>query len=187
MPGQDRFLFSVVEESKRTLWTFSVRDGTSERFDGMETADAVPRAAAVSPDGKWIVYVASDTETAISRGVFVQPIPPTGATYQVSERSVGHAPVWSADGKEIFLVPGGGQLAAVRVGPGRVFTFSTPNQLRRAIDNLAPSSERDYDVTHDGRFLGFVVAGQGQAVVPAGQLYVVLNWFEELKRLVPTN
>jgi hypothetical protein len=29
--------------------------------------------------------------------------------------------------------------------------------------------------------------GQGEAVVPTGQLYVVLNWQEELKRLVPTN
>ena len=178
VPGQDRFLFSVVKESKRTLWTFSVRDRTSERFDGIETADAVPRAAAVSPDGKWIVYVVSDIETPISRGIFVQPIPPTGATYQVSERSTGHAPVWSADGKEIFLVPGGGQLAAVRVGPGPGFTLSTPNQLRRAIESLAPSYERNYDVTRDGRFVGFVAAGQGQAAVPTGQLFVVLNWLK---------
>jgi dipeptidyl aminopeptidase/acylaminoacyl peptidase len=187
VPGQDRFLFSIVKESKRTLWTFSVPDRTSERFDGIETADAVPRAAAVSPDGKWIVYVASDIETASGRGIFVQPVPPTGATYQVSERSAGQQPVWSADGTEIFLVPGGGQLAAVRVGPGPGFTFSTPTQLRRAFtENLAPSYERSYDVTPDGRFVGFVAAGQGQAVVPAGQLYVVLNWVEELKRLVPT-
>ena len=187
VPGQDRFLFSVVKESARTLWTFSVRDRTSERVDGIETADAVPRATAVSPDGKWIVYVASDIEVAQSRGIFVQPIPPTGATYQVSERSTGQQPVWSADGKEIFLVPGGGQLAAVRVGSGPGFTFSTPIQLRRAFtEPLPPSSERNYDVTRDGRFVGFVGAGQAQAV-PAGQLFVVLNWFEELKRLVPTN
>jgi serine/threonine-protein kinase len=186
VPGQDRFLFSVVKGSKRTLWTFSVRDRTSERFDGIETADAVPRAAAVSPDGRWIVYVASDTETATSRGVFVQPVPPTGAAYQVSPRSVGHQPVWSADGKEIFFVPAGGQLAAVGVGSGPGFTFSTPNQLRRAIENLAPSYERNYDVTRDSRFVGFVAAGQGQSVL-TGQVYVVLNWFEELKRLVPTN
>jgi serine/threonine-protein kinase len=187
VPGQDRFLFSVVKESKRTLWTLAVLDRTSERFDAIETTDAVPRAAAVSPDGKWLAYVASDGDTPISRGIFVQPIPPTGATYQVSERNAGHAPVWSADGKEIFLVPGGGQLAAVRVGPGPGFTFSTYSEVRRAIENLAPSYERNYDVTHDGRFVGFVATGQGQAVVPSGQLYVVLNWFEELKRLVPTN
>jgi len=186
MPGQDRFLFSVVKESRRTLWTFSVRDRTTERFDGIETADAVPRAAAVSPDGKWLVYVASDIETSVSRGIFVQPVPPTGATYQVSERSSGHQPVWSADGREIFLIPGGGQLAAVRIGPGPGFTFSKPVELRRAFtENLAPAYERNYDVTGDGRFVGFVVAGQSQAVVPTGQIHVVLNWVEELKARLP--
>ena len=40
-----------------------------------------------------------------------------------------------------------------------------------------------YDVTPDGqRFLMIQARVQG-----AGQINVVLNWFEELKRLVPTN
>jgi hypothetical protein len=59
--------------------------------------------------------------------------------------------------------------------------------LRRAFtENLAPTYERNYDVTPDGRFVGFVATGQGQAVVPTGQMHVVLNWFEELKAKVPT-
>jgi hypothetical protein len=33
--------------------------------------------------------------------------------------------------------------------------------------------------------VGFVVAGQSQAVVPTGQIHVVLNWVEELKARVP--
>jgi Tol biopolymer transport system component len=187
LPGQDRFLFTVVAGSKRTLWTFSVGNRTSGRLDEVETADAVPRAAAVSPDGKWMVYVASDIEAAATRGIFVQPLPPSGATYQVSERSAGQQPVWSSDGRDIFFIPGGGQLAAVRIGAGPGFTFSKPIDLRRAFtENLAPAYERNYDVTRDGRFIGFVAAEQGDEAVPSGQIKVVLNWFEELKARVPT-
>ena len=163
MPGQDRFLFSVVKESKRTLWMFSVRDRSSERFDGIETADAVPRAAAVSPDGKWIVYVVSDLEAALSRGIssslFRRPAPHIKCQSEARATQT----VWSADGEEIFLVPGGGQLAAVRVGPGPGFTFSTPMSCGGQSRESSPSYERNYDVTRDGRFVGFVAAGQGQA------------------------
>ena len=41
----------------------------------------------------------------------------------------------------------------------------------------------NYDVSSDGRFL-MVEPEENEGPT---QLYVVLNWFEELKRLVPTN
>ena len=43
------------------------------------------------------------------------------------------------------------------------------------------------EVYPDGkRFVGVVAAGQTQSGAPAApQIQVVLNWFEELKRLVP--
>ena len=36
----------------------------------------------------------------------------------------------------------------------------------------------------DGRFLMFTLADAGNALVP---FKVIVNWFEELKRLAPTN
>ncbi len=42
-----------------------------------------------------------------------------------------------------------------------------------------------YDVTPDGQRFVMVQAAEQEA--GAGQINVVLNWFEELKRLVPTN
>jgi hypothetical protein len=39
----------------------------------------------------------------------------------------------------------------------------------------------NYDVAADGRFLMV-----GESSAEANELNVVLNWFEELKRLVPT-
>ena len=43
---------------------------------------------------------------------------------------------------------------------------------------------RNYDVAPDGQ--RFVMIQPEEQSAPA-QLHVVLNWFEELKRLVPTN
>jgi len=51
----------------------------------------------------------------------------------------------------------------------------------------APNSERPYDVSRDGRFLGLIDAAQAQTGAPsASQIQVVLNWFTELQQRVPT-
>ncbi len=42
-----------------------------------------------------------------------------------------------------------------------------------------------YDVAPDGK--RFLMMKEDTAQQEAGQINVVLNWFEELKRLVPTN
>ena len=188
LPGEDRFLFSVARASTRTLWTFSVRDRKSEPFDQIQSSNSISRGPTVSPDGKWIAYAASDPITAEGRGIFVQPVPPTGATYQISEFSRGHQPLWSLDGREIIFVAVAGQLSAVRIGPGPGFTFSKPTNFQRAFtENMAPVYERNYDMTPDGRFIGLAAPGQGQNIGPTGQINVILNWTEELKRLVPVN
>jgi hypothetical protein len=46
---------------------------------------------------------------------------------------------------------------------------------------------RPYDVAPDGRF--FIIRGvqtEGESGIPSN-IIVVLNWLDELKRLVPTN
>jgi hypothetical protein len=53
--------------------------------------------------------------------------------------------------------------------------------------NLATSQNRSYDVSPDGtRFLLIEAPNAGTQADTAG-LTVVLNWAEELKRLVPVN
>ncbi|HSF19221.1 MAG TPA: hypothetical protein VLK65_27090 [Vicinamibacteria bacterium] len=44
---------------------------------------------------------------------------------------------------------------------------------------------RNYDITPDGKFVTIVPAID-RAGGPAEQINVVLNWFRELERLVPT-
>jgi hypothetical protein len=50
-----------------------------------------------------------------------------------------------------------------------------------------PESVRNYDVASDGRILGVVPVDQALSGVPqTPQIHVVVNWFQELQRLVPT-
>ncbi len=66
-------------------------------------------------------------------------------------------------------------------------TFSTgkPRLLFEISPSLLNLTMRSFDVTPDGqRFLMVKLSDQE---LPATQLTVVLNWFEELKRLVPTD
>jgi hypothetical protein len=45
---------------------------------------------------------------------------------------------------------------------------------------------RGYDVLPDGRFINLAVVFEGGSAGTGGEVRFVLNWFEELKRLVPT-
>ena len=64
------------------------------------------------------------------------------------------------------------------------FRAGTPRMLFDGPDYKSISFTRaDHDISPDGqRFLMIKEAGEGQE-----QINVVLNWFEELKRLVPTD
>ena len=69
------------------------------------------------------------------------------------------------------------------------FTYETPERLFGLADYTFPSWGRKYDISPDGQRFLFLKAGLGlggeESVAPS--LIVVQNWFEELRRLVPTN
>ncbi len=62
------------------------------------------------------------------------------------------------------------------------FTYGSPEVLFTGSYQSSPAN-RQYDVAPDGQ--QFLMIKQEQT--GAAQINVVLNWFEELKRLVPTN
>jgi Tol biopolymer transport system component len=179
-PTSDVFLFSVVKGPSRTLWSFSIADKKTERFGQIEIGNGTI-APAFSPDGRWVVYRGQDG----TGGNYVQPNPPTGTTYQVS--TDGFHPVWSRDGREIVYVRGFGRLAVISVSTQPRFQFSKPVEIPRGFnEKMAPGIGKNFDMTPDGRFIGLAAPSQGEGIVPTNQIYVIQNWFEELKRLVPT-
>jgi serine/threonine-protein kinase len=133
--------------------------------------------ASLSPDGRWLAYASNQTGR---QEIWVQPYGRRGTPVRVSPNG-GIEPVWARTGRELFYLEGT-RLMAVAVSTNTTFTFKTPEFLfessYRKLDQ--PPS---YDVAGDGRFV-MIRANEGERKPP--QIVVVQNWYQELKRLVPT-
>jgi len=179
-PDGQVLLFSETKNFVSSLWTFSLKDRKARPFGDVK-GSAIPTDAMFSPDGRWIAYQIG--EVGMGEGeMYVQPFPPTGAKYQIAQ---GGRPLWSRDGKELFFVPTPGQFMAVTITVSPTFASTNPVSVPRGFGVAIPGSPRTFDVMTDGRFVG-VAPQQRQVGSGPAQIRVVLNWTEELKRLVPT-
>jgi len=133
-----------------------------------------------SPDGKWLAYVSNE----LGRNhVYVRPYPAPDVKFLVSDEEGGGEPVWAPDGSELFY-RNGDRMMIVSVQKDPTFNASEPKALfvGSYLSSGGPSGFQYYDVSPDGkRFI--MIKGE----VSGGEINVVLNWFEELKRLVLTD
>jgi serine/threonine-protein kinase len=145
------------------------------------------RNGEISPDGRWLAYQ-SDESGQIE--IYVRPFPAVeSGRWQIST-SGGTRPLWSRDGRELFyLSPTDSSLMRVVVERGATWTASTPGRvLDRAVPFISTYAGRSYDVSPDGqRFLMPDYVMPSNSSTGPASLVVVQHWFEELKRLVPTN
>ncbi len=134
------------------------------------------RVARLSPNGKLVAYVSNMTGR---REIWVRPYSGTGAPIRISPNG-GVEPVWSPDGQELFYLQGN-KMMVVKIDADSEFRFERPEVLFAG--NYYHDYKPSYDVGSDGRFL---MIQRGEQEPGQAQINVVLNWFEELKRLVPT-
>jgi serine/threonine-protein kinase len=154
------------------------------RVQPLATTPFRERNGEVSPDGRWLAY---DSNLSGETQVYVRPFPDfSGGQWQVSTDG-GSQPAWARDGRELFYVALDGGLRSVRVSRDATWVAGTPTKLFDQRYYFGTSAEygRTYDVAADGRFL-MIKDAAPDAVAPTN-IVVVQNWFEELKRLVPSN
>ena len=137
-----------------------------------------------SPDGRWIAYSSSESGR---REIYIKHFLADGGEGQRLQVSSdgGWQPVWSRDGSELFFRNiEGSALMVVDVTKGNDVELGRPRILFEEHDMPLPQRFRGqmYDVAPDGRFLMLTEDSSRPTI-----LNVVLNWTEELKRLVPTN
>ena len=139
---------------------------------------------AISPDGRFLAY---ESDESGRKEIYVRPFPDvTGGRWQVSNGG-GTRPLWSRNGRELFYYVAPGTLMAVDIETGPAFVTGPPQKLFTG-PYLTPFDSRTYDVSPDGRrFVMIKTAETADQVAPAPRIVIVQNWFEELKRLVPTN
>ena len=133
-------------------------------------------AARFSSDGRWLAYGSNESGRSEA---YVQPYPGPGRKWQVSTEG-GAEPIWNPNGRELFY-RNGSKMMAVEITRQPDFSIG---RARVLFDGgyVVPTGgypRPNYDVSPDGQ--RFLMIKESPP-----QLNVVLNWFEELKRRVPT-
>ena len=136
----------------------------------------------LSPDDLWLAYVSNESGR---EEIYVRPFPGPGGKLQISTEG-GAEPLWSRDGGELFYRIGDKMMAVAiatepQLAPGRP-TLLFEGRYRSGASGGNPAT--GYDVAPDGRF---VMIRAEESAGTTQQINLVLNWFEELKRLVPSN
>ncbi len=151
----------------------------------------------ISPDGKWIAY---SSDKSGRHEVYVRPFPDVNKEWLVSN-SGGSCPLWSPDGKKLYYIAGGDAVEAVMevaVETESVFNPGKPRLLfhgRYRGPGEQGGGGAPWDIHPDGkRFLMIKPPGvdteatqdqKPEAPKPQPKIHIVVNWFEELKELVP--
>ena len=138
------------------------------------------RYAEFSPDGRWIAYGSDESGR---QEVYVQPFRGPGGKWQISNEG-GRDPLWSRNGKQLFY-RWGDQVWVVDVQIGSDFSTSKPRLLFEQPGYARSSLVRTWDISPDGQRFLMVKQGEREPK-PVTEMILVQNWFEELKRLVPT-
>ena len=140
------------------------------------TSPAFEGGPQFSPDGRWMAYVSNDSGQS---QVYLRRYPGPEGRWQVSTDG-GTSPLWNHTGKELFY-RSGNRMMAVSVSTVPNVTLTTPRVIFERHYGFHTSALTNYDVSADGQRFLMVKRESG-----VQHLSVVLNWSEELKRLVPT-
>ena len=152
--------------------------GRYQASSGLQNVPPTSRAE-ISPDGRFIAYRSYETGRD---EIYVRPFPNVEeGKWQISG-DWGVSTVWAPDGRELFY-RSGDRMMVVRVETEPTFKAGSPEVLFTGSYSVAAG--RNYDIHPDGqRFL--MLKDVEEQASARSQLTIVLNWFEELKQLVPT-
>jgi len=180
-PDGEHLLFDVIQDTNHSLWILSLKDKKASPLADIRSR--FPINSTFSPSGRLIAYTSGDAGPI---SLFVRPFPITGDRWRVAS---GNGPIWSSDGKELFFNtnPGRG-LDTVSVTMQAGFAVGSPRlQGVAGLRLRGPGSVREVTMAPDGtRFVGVVPTEQPAEAGGPRQIHIVLNWYGELKRLVPT-
>jgi serine/threonine-protein kinase len=187
--GKDgRLVFTQGRTSSAGIYTLPIdlsdperpRAGKVEPF--LTDPKIVEVDPAFSPDGKFLAYVLYESGR---EQVFVVPFPGPGGKWRISTDG-GKFPAWSRTTHEILFLGGDDHIMGVKYtsqgdtfSPGIPYVWS-PTQVRRM------GIQQNFDLSADGKRV--VMFPRPAAEQSQGSVHVtfLLNFFDELRRRVPT-
>ena len=159
-----------------SLWIVHLAEGN--RVEPFLQTKFGAHSPAISPNGKWIAYTSDESGRA---EVYVQRFPGGGGRYQVSIGGGGE-PLWRPDGREIYYRNGDAVMSAAVTAEGG-FSTGKPSLLFHG--NYVPEQgfgHPNWDISRDGKRFMMMQPYDPPQKKPR-QIEVVVNWFEELRRV----
>ena len=168
-------------QSKNDLMLISI-DGPDRTPKGLIQSPHDELNAAISPDGKWIVF---ESDASGRAEVYVRPFPDVNAFQEVVSTAGGTEPVWGPGSREIVFLGADGKLKLVTMTAGAAGkpAFTAPADLFSTAPYFFGGVGRNYDISPDGRRF-VMVKRSGDAPSSTEPLRVVLNWAEDVRRAV---
>jgi len=134
--------------------------------------------ASLSLDGEWIVYASDETGRS---EVYIRRFPTLNDKRQISNGGETQ-PVWTADDGEIVYRSGDRMMSVPKPSPR--YSLGRRQLSSNLLSITANGGWVNYDVSQDGQRFAML---QPVAETEPDEIVIVLNWFEELERLVPTD
>jgi serine/threonine protein kinase/Tol biopolymer transport system component len=179
LDGGTALAFQVLREEQWDIWTLPMTGTGESRALLQESFNE--RLPVLSPGGHWLAYVSNESGRD---EVYVQAYPGPGAIAQISLEG-GTGPLWAPDGQRLYYRdPTGKKVLVVSFTADPSLQVGKPRVLFEGDFRFDYPYGRTYDITPDGQ--RFLMLQNVELPPPPSQFNVVLNWFEELKRLVPT-
>ena len=183
-PDGSLLLFTRVRPAGGTeIW--SVRPEQPQSARPVVQMAASAWGGVISPDGRFLAFVSDQTGRP---EIYVQPMSAAGAPspqrWQATSGGTdgGLAPLWSRAGGELFYRTRDAVICP-RVAVEPTFQFGRPRIVAQGAF-LAPTAlAPNYDAFPDGQ--GIVVLRARENAQPPRELSVVMNWFDELRKLAP--
>ena len=173
-PDADSVLLTRIQPgTSADVYLVSMTGAFSPR--PLVSTPAYEGGAELSPDGRWLAYVSNESGQP---EVLVRRYPELDRQWEVSEGG-GAQLRWSASGREVYYRGGDSLMAVPFDGRASEPVMGKPLPLfRDEYDRGLGITVANYDVTPDGSFLMLRREARG------GDLRIVLNWTEELRRIL---
>ena len=163
-----------TRDSSWDIFVYSFQDSSAKLYLSTPGFDGEPD---FSPNGQWLSYMSSETGAS---EIYVRPYSKsTGGVWKISNGG-GTQPVWSPDGKKIYYKRGN-EMYSVDVTATDVFSKGNPKKIFEG--NYFLPRGRRWDIHPDGD--RFIMIQPGEAGTQEQKIFVIRNFSEEIKRLLP--
>jgi Tol biopolymer transport system component len=181
---------ALIGHRDADLWVYKP-SANGEKWKRLTNSAALERYPVWSPDGTWLAHVSN---VSGRDEIYVQRYPGLGSPILVSTAG-GQAPMWNPNGRELIYTqpipdPSLGRYAVMSVQMSDPARPGRPERLFETDSAVLPlgqcASAACYSISPDGQSF-YTLRFRPRDKPRVSSVRVILNWFDAVRRVGPTN